>query len=679
MVDHIFKMLIFPMDILNQIKLLKEQINEHNIKYYVYDDPIISDSEYDELMQKLFKLEKENPALVTTDSPTQRIGSAPLKEFKSIMHRVPMLSLANAMNTEELIEFDKQVKKGLGVESNVEYVAEPKLDGLAVELVYEDGKLSYGSTRGDGISGEDITQNLKTIRAIPLNLHTSAPKLLEVRGEVYIGHSDFKKMNLMRLNNNESPFANPRNCAAGSLRQLDPYITSQRPLKIYCYGLGLIEGMVFNSQIELLKTLPSWGLPVNPNVKVGVGIDFLIDYYNNAEKLRDKLEYDIDGVVFKVNSFYNQEELGVRSRSPRWAIAGKLKSQQATTSIINIEPSVGRTGAITPVAKLDPVAVGGVLVSNVTLHNQDEINKKDLRIGDTVLIQRAGDVIPEVVKVIHAKRAPNSNPYFIPETCPICNQKAYKPSGEAVLRCQNTSCSAKIKGQIEHYVSKQCMDIDGFGTRLVEQLVDNKIINNISDIYTLDVQLLSNLDRMAEKSAQNIINSIEKSKFSTVARFIHALGIRNVGAHSAKILEKAFLGNFSLFMNADIKTLKEIHEVGEIMAESIVSFFDMQENINIVNKCLDSGIIFEKVERVPFSKFSGKIFVFTGSLSRLTRREAQISIEKLGARFSNSISAKTDYLIAGSSVGSKIEKAHKLGIKVLNETDFIKMIDLNNE
>jgi DNA ligase (NAD+) len=664
---------------INKIKLLRTKINRHDIQYYVHDDPVISDSEYDKLMQDLLRLEKENPNLITSDSPTQRVGTRPLTEFKNIMHKLSMLSLANAMNIDELKEFDKQIKKGLGQENDVEYVAEPKLDGLAVELVYENGILTHGSTRGDGTMGEDITQNLKTIRAIPLTINENPPTLLEIRGEVYIGHSDFKKMNEKRLDENETPFANPRNCAAGSLRQLDPLITSQRPLRIFCYAPGLIEGMKFENQKEFLNALPDWGFPVNPHVKIGSGVDFLINYYENAEKLRDELEYDIDGVVFKVNSFQNQDELGVRSRSPRWAIAGKLKTQQVTTKILNIEPSVGRTGAITPVAKLEPVSVGGVLVSNATLHNQDEIDRKDVRIGDMALIQRAGDVIPEVVKVIHSKRPSNTTPYILPTTCPVCEEKIHRSEGEAVARCQNKNCPAQIKGQIEHFVSKNCMDIDGFGTKLVEQLVNNELIKNVSDIFNLNMEILSNLDRMAEKSAQNILNSIEKSKSTTLARFIHALGIRNVGEHSAKVLEKSFEGDLSLFMNANMESLMIIHEIGDIMAESIHEYLSAQSNIEMIQTCMNAGITFKKIGKIQPSEYSGKIFVFTGSLEKFTRKNAQNMVENLGARASNSVSSKTNFLIAGPGAGSKLNKAIDLGITVLTEDEFLKMMHETNE
>jgi DNA ligase (NAD+) len=664
------------MDILRQIQLLRSEINQHNIHYYVQDNPVVSDSEYDELMRKLEKLENENPTLIAPDSPTQRIGASPLSEFQSLDHRLPMLSLANAMNKDELKEFDAQVKKGLGLEADIEYAAEPKLDGLAVELVYENGMFTHGSTRGDGTTGENITQNLKTIRAIPLSLteNVPVPRILEVRGEVFITHTDFKKMNDKRLEEGEQAFANPRNCAAGSLRQLDSSITANRPLRIYCYAPGIIEGVTFQSQKELLEMLPKWGLPVNPKIEFGKGVDFLMGYYEKAEKFRNELEYDIDGVVFKVNSFSHQDELGVRSRSPRWAIAGKLKSQQVTTTILSIETSLGRTGAVTPVAKLEPVSVGGVVVSNATLHNQDEIDRKDVRIGDIVLIQRAGDVIPEVVKVILEKRPENTTPYVIPASCPVCSHEVFRPEDESVARCQNMECPAQVKGRIDHFVSKGCMDIDGFGTKLVDQLVEKNLVKNVADIYSLNLDQLSELERMAEKSAQNIMDAITASKKSSMARFIHALGIRNAGVHAAKVLEKSFGGNLENLMNADIEALTAIHEIGGIMAESIVNFFQDDTNQKVITACLQAGIQFDEVEPIQESEFTGKTFVFTGSLEKFSRKDAQSMVEKLGARASGSVSSKTDYLVAGPGAGSKLKKAEELNISIYSEDEFLELI-----
>jgi len=664
------------MDIHRHIQQLREDINRHNIRYYVHDDPVVSDAEYDVLLRELESLEQEHPTLITADSPTQRVGAAPLSEFQPLTHRLPMLSLANAMNEDELIEFDTQVKKGLGAENEVEYIAEPKLDGLAVELVYENGSFSHGSTRGDGTTGEDITQNLRTIRAIPLTIQHEEPlpKLLEIRGEVYITHSEFKTMNERRLENGEPPFANPRNCAAGSLRQLDASITAQRPLRIYCYAPGVIEGAAFNSQKEFLDALPKWGFPVNPHIVTGLGVDFLIGYYQKAEKLRSQLEYDIDGVVFKVNSFTHQDELGVRSRSPRWAIAGKLKSQQVTTKILNIEASLGRTGAVTPVAKLEPINVGGVTVSNATLHNQDEIDRKDVRIGDTVLIQRAGDVIPEVVKVVMEKRPKGTLPYTLPNNCPVCSHEIFRPEGEVVARCQNMECPAQVKGRIEHFVSKGCMDIDGFGTKLVDQLVEKKLVKNVADIYSLNLGQLSELERMAEKSAQNIYESINISKSTTMARFVHGLGIRNVGEHASKVLEKSFSGNLENLMDAGIEALTAIHEIGGIMAESIIDFFKDSSNRNVIQACLDLGIKFAKVEQIQESEFTGKTFVFTGNLEKFSRKDAQSMVEKLGARASGSVSSKTDYVVAGPGAGSKLKKAEELNIPIYSEDEFLELI-----
>ncbi len=665
------------MDILRQIQLLRTKINRHNIRYYVHDNPIISDYEYDELMRGLIKLEKEHPELITSDSPSQRIGAKPLEAFQTITHRLPMLSLANAMNRDELKEFDTQVKKGLSTNIDVEYIAEPKLDGLAVELVYEKGKFRYGSTRGDGTTGEDISQNLKTIRAIPLILTGDAPSLLEVRGEVYMTQNYFTKMNDDRLEKGEQPFANPRNCAAGSLRQLNPSITANRPLRIYCYAPGIIEGTSFNSQKEFLEHLPQWGFPVNPKIETGEGIDFLLQYYEKAETFREELEYDIDGVVFKVNSYSQQDELGSRSRSPRWAIAGKLKTHQVTTLIIDIEASVGRTGAITPVATLKPVTVGGVVVSKATLHNQDEINRKDVRIGDMVLIQRAGDVIPEVVKVIHEKRPDDTKAYTISDECPVCSHTVFRQENEAVARCQNMECSAQIKGRIEHFVSKNCMDIDGFGLKLVDQLVNIGLINNVADIFRLNLKQLSEMERLAEKSAQNIIDAIETSKSTTMARFVHGLGIRNVGEHSSKILEKSFSGNLESLINADIEQLIAIHEIGDIMAQSILIFFQKSNNRNVVQACLDAGIRFAEVTQIKKSKYSGKIFVLTGGFKKISRIDAKSRVEKLGARVSGSVSSKTDFVIAGIGAGSKLEKARNLGISILSENEFIHMMEEN--
>ena len=661
----------------NKIQALRDQLNDHNYRYYVLDDPLISDSEYDQLFRELQKLETDNPNLITEDSPTRRVGAEPLSSFGSWTHRMPMLSLANAMNEDELAAFDTRVKKGLGTEKDLEYMAEPKLDGLAVELVYENGFFVNGSTRGDGITGEDITQNLKTITAIPLSLRKNGqktPPLLEVRGEVFITKDGFKKLNRNQEKEALSPFANPRNAAAGSLRQLDSKITATRPLSIYCYEAGRIDGISFDTHEDFLSTLKEWGFPVNPEIQKVNNAETMVAFHRNLEAKRDSLPYGIDGTVFKVNAINQRNALGIRSRSPRWAIAGKFKAQQATTLVQNIIPSVGRTGAVTPVARLEPVNVGGVVVTNATLHNQDEIDRKDVRVGDTVLIQRAGDVIPEVVKVIPAKRPPETKTYQLPTECPSCGQEVFRPEGEVVTRCQNLSCPAQVKGRIEHFVSKGALDIDGFGEKLVDQLVDKKLILTVDDIFKLNFDDLVNLDRMAEKSALNILTAIQDSKQTTFARFVYALGIRNVGAHLSKVLEKAFVGDIEKFINADAEELEAIDEVGPIVAETITTFLSNCTNTNVIESCLSLGIRLKKVEEPKSLLLQGKTFVFTGALTQFSRNEAKEMTEAHGGKVSGSVSKNTDFVVAGPGAGSKLKKATELDIPVLSEAEFLDML-----
>ena len=659
----------------HKIESLVKKINYHNAQYYIYDNPIISDYEYDILLKELQDLENQYPDFIIENSPTNRIGAKPLDKFSQVNHRIPLLSLSNAMNNEELELFNTQMKKGLN--KSIEYIGEPKLDGLAVELIYENGKFVQGSTRGNGHIGEDITENLKTIKAIPLYLNDDIriPSILEVRGEVFINHTDFENLNKKRMESGESLFANPRNCAAGSLRQLDSSVTATRPLRIYCYAPGHIEGLTFNSQIEFLKALPKWGLPVNQETQMGMGISFLNTYYQYIDSIRNNLTYDIDGVVFKVNSYQDQQKLGTRSRSPRWAIAAKLKAVQATTIIENIITSVGRTGAITPVAKLRPINVGGVIVSNATLHNQDEINKKDVRISDTVIVQRAGDVIPEIVKVIIEKRISNSQPYVIPTMCPSCETVCNKKEDEVVLRCLNQNCQAQLEGKIKHFVSKNCMDIDGLGEKIVQLLIQNKLVKNISDIFQLTHLQISDLDRMGDKSASNIIDSINKSKNTTMARFIHGLGIRNVGNHLSKILEKNFNYNFDNLINSRFEDLILIDEVGDIVAESIINYFKDKNNLNIINCCFELGLNF-LIPKNDSNKLSEQIFVITGTLSEFTRSKAKELIEKNGGIVTGSISKKTNFLVCGENPGSKYNKAQKLNIKIINEIELKGLINV---
>ena len=664
-------------DKISIVQSLRDKINDHNYRYYVLNDPLISDSEYDQLFRELENLEQKSPELVTQDSPTQRVGTTPLKSFGTIQHSIPMLSLENAMDEDELRSFYERLQKGLNNKDKISIIAEPKLDGLGVELVYENGFFIHGSTRGDGITGENISQNLKTIPSIPLSLRTNkrnAIQLLEVRGEVFMTKSGFDQLNKTRLTEGLDPFANPRNAAAGSLRQLDSKITSQRPLSIFCYEAGNINGETFNSHKEFLSALKDWGFPVNPEVKVVNNIDEMIVYHSNLENKRNTLPYEIDGTVFKVNKNEQRNVLGARSRSPRWAIAGKFKSQQVTTIVTDIIASVGRTGAITPVAKLNPVNVGGVIVTNATLHNQDEIIRKDVRIGDTVLIQRAGDVIPEIVKVIQGKRSSNTVQYFLPKLCPACEHEVFRPEGEAISRCQNLSCPAQVKGRIEHFISKSALDIDGFGEKLVNQLVDNKMIQTVDDIFKLNFQDLVNLERMAEKSAQNIIDAIDSSKKTTFNRFVYALGIRNVGSHLSKVIERAFNANINDFINATFEALEKIDEVGPIVAETITRFWKDRSNIDVVESCLALGMKLDSGSELHSKKLENKIIVFTGTLTQFSRAEANAMTESHGGKSTGSVSKNTDYVVAGNAAGSKLNKAKKLGVAVLTEEEFLKLI-----
>ena len=665
------------MEITEKIKSLRKQINDHNYQYYVLDNPIISDSEYDKLLNELELIEKEYPKFIVPESPTQRIGATPIESFGTITHRITMMSLANAMNEDELKAFDDRLKKRLNKSDEIEYVIEPKLDGLAVELVYENGKFINGSTRGDGNTGEDITTNLKTIKGIPLVLRdetTTLPNLLEIRGEVFIRKEDFKLLNDNRIKSGKQLFANARNAAAGSLRQLDPKITAKRSLSIYCYQAGVVDGIDFTTHVEFLDHLKQWGLPVNPKVTKVKGIKKAIQIHKNLESERNEFPYEIDGSVIKVNSISLRNELGERSRSPRWAIAGKFKSQQVTTVISDIFASVGRTGAITPVAKLEPVEVGGVTVTNATLHNQDEIDRKDIRIGDTVLIERSGDVIPKVIKVIQEKRPKNTKGYHLPNHCPACNGGLLRPENEVVFRCFNYSCPAKIKGKLKHFVSKHALDVDGLGEKLIDQLVNEGIIKNVDDLFRIQKKQLADLERMGEKSADNIIGSINKSKLTTFSRFIYALGIRHVGEHISKLLERTYERDFDSFLTASYEDLESIEEIGPIVAQSIIDFWNDPSNKQVIDNCFELGVVFEQKNNIISQTLMGKIFVFTGTMEKFNRKKAKEIVESHGGRTSSTISKKTDYLVAGPGSGSKKDKAKTLGIDIINENEFEKLI-----
>ncbi len=661
--------------LVNRVSELRRIIEKHNYYYYTLDSPRISDGEFDKLFRELQSLESKNPEIVTTDSPTQKIGSKPLKEFKSIKHSIPMLSLDNAMGENDIITFDERIKKWLKTEDNIEYVAEPKLDGIGVEVIYKNGILISGSTRGDGIIGEDITENIKTIRNLPLKVYgESFPELLEIRGEVFIKINDFKILNKNRLAQDESIFANPRNAAAGSLRQLDSKITHNRPLSIFLYESGKVDGYDFQTHKEFINMLMGFGLPVNPLIKKISGVKNLIEYHSKMEIKRNKLPYEIDGTVFKVNKIKLREVLGARSRSPRWAIAGKFKAQQATTIILDILVQVGRTGVLTPVAKLKPVHIGGVTVTNATLHNQDEIIRKNIRVGDTVFIERAGDVIPKVVKVIKEKRPNISEDYIMPSICPSCNNRVLKIHEETMIRCINISCPAQIKGRVKHFASKPAMNIDGLGKKIISQLVEKKLIKDLSDLYSLEASSLADLDRLGPKSAENIIASIQKSKISNFPRFIYALGIKNIGENATRALYKKFGNNINRLRSTSIEVLENIDDIGPIMANAIFQFFKSKNNQEMITKCFEKGLVLFENEIKKSASLNGNTFVFTGKLKKLNRSEAKDTIEKLGGQVKSSVSSKTNYLVTGIEPGTKLKKAKNFGVKLLSEEEFLNIL-----
>ncbi|HYG31684.1 MAG TPA: NAD-dependent DNA ligase LigA [Methylophilaceae bacterium] len=653
-----------------QIAALREEIRRHDYLYYVMDAPEVPDSEYDKLFRELQRLEQENPDLITPDSPTQRVGGKPLKAFASVTHRVAMLSLNNAFEEAEVAAFHRRVRDSLGQKS-IEYAVEPKFDGLAVTLTYEDGLLVQGATRGDGYTGEDVTNNLRTIRAIPARLHIDKPpRLLEVRGEVFMLKRDFERLNQEQQARGDKTFANPRNAAAGSLRQLDPNITIKRPLSFYAYGIGAAEGIPqLATHSASLDYLAGLHLPVTRERDVVQDIQGLMGYYTGIGAKRELLPFDIDGVVYKVNAFVQQTELGFVSRAPRWAIAHKFPAQEALTEVLDIDVQVGRTGAITPVARLKPVFVGGVTVTNATLHNEDEVRRKDVHVGDTVTVRRAGDVIPEIVNVLVERRPANARAFVMPATCPVCGSHVVRLEDEAVARCSGELfCPAQRKQAILHFASRRAMDIEGLGEKLVDQLVDGDFVHHLADIYKLDLDALSNLDRMAEKSAQNILDALEKSKSTTLQRFIYALGIRNVGEATAKDLARHF-GNLEALQNADAEALQLVPDVGPIVAESIYEFFREAHNQEIIAKLIDAGIQWQETTgRITSAgPLTGKTLVLTGTLPNMSRDEAKELIEAAGGKVSGSVSKKTDYVVAGSEAGSKLDKAQELGVTILDE------------
>lgn len=664
-------------DIIKRVENLRDNLHRHNYRYYVQDDPEISDGEYDRMMRELIRLETAHPGLSSPDSPTMRIGAPPLEKFETVDHSIPMLSLDNAFGDSDIIDFDRRIKRILKHDDKIIYTAEPKLDGIAVELVYEDGKFARASTRGDGVRGELITSNVRTIRSVPIlmqkNKTIKAPAILEVRGEVFLGKEGFRQLNAERLRQKQTPFANPRNAAAGSLRQLDSKITAKRPLEIFFYGIGIIEGLVTQSHWETLRTLQLLGFRINPQIRPRISLREVLEYYQELKENRSMLPYDIDGMVVKVDRVSFQQRLGTTSRSPRWAIAYKFKAVQETTRIEDIKVQVGRTGVLTPVARLMPVIVGGAMVSRATLHNEDEIEKKGIRIGDTVLVQRAGDVIPEVVKVIESKRTGTETFFAMPKRCPVCDSLVTRAKDESAIRCINSTCPAQVKERIKHFASKAAFDIDGLGDKLVEQLVDRGLLSSYADIFQLEEEQLIHLQRMGKKSARNLLLAIERSRKVTLSRFIYALGIRHVGEHVAGILADKYR-IFESLSNASTDDLKLIEGIGPVLAESLPEFFRQNENRVTISRILNFGV---QVVHQDFEKrdvLDGKIFVLTGTLVSMTRSEAQSLIKVAGGNVARSVTQNTDYLVVGKSPGSKLDRARERHVEIIDEAVLKRLI-----
>ena len=663
-----------------RVEKLREQIHHHDYKYYVENNPEISDYEYDQLLRELKQLEEKYPSLKSPTSPTQRVGGQPVEGFPTIEHKIAMLSLDNTYSEEEVREYERRLHRELPGEE-FQWVVELKIDGVSISLIYEDGEFVRGSTRGDGRVGDDITPNLRTIHTIPLKLRERLPGTLEVRGEVYMTKSGFREVNRERELNKEPLFANPRNAAAGSLKLLDPRITSKRPLNNFIYNLTQCTQIrIPPTHMECLAVMKEWGFRINPNHKLCRSIEEVINYCNFWMEKKEELDYDVDGMVIKVNSVDQQNRLGSTTKSPRWAIAYKFPAQQATTRIRKIIVQVGRTGALTPVAIFDPTFLAGTTITRATLHNEDEIKRKDIRVGDTVIIEKGGDIIPQVVKVVKEKRTGKEQKFYIPKTCPVCGAKVVRLPGEALSRCIGSSCPAQLKEKIAHYAQRTAMDIDGLGDKLIEQLVDKKIILDISDLYRLDLSTLSSLERMGEKSSKNLLAQIEKSKNQSLYRLIFALGIRYVGIRGAQILAEKF-SSIDDLLSASVEELESIPEIGPRTAQAITSFFKEKRNQKLLQELKKLGVQMgkkekEEVKEKPLKEkpLKGKKFVFTGSLEHYTRSEAQSLVEKLGARAVNSVSKNVDYVVVGKEPGSKYEKAKKLEVKILNEEEFENLI-----
>ncbi|WP_140944749.1 NAD-dependent DNA ligase LigA [Candidatus Thermokryptus mobilis] len=662
--------------IIERVEELRKQIREHDYRYYVLAEPIISDFEYDMLMRELIELERQYPELVTPDSPTQRVGGAPTKEFPTVTHPVPMLSLNNAFTIEEIREFDRRVAELLEGEK-YRYVAELKFDGVAVRLKYENGILVLGATRGDGVQGDDITNNIKTIRSIPLRLMNPDEKFLniEVRGEVYMNKVDFERLNEERERLGEKLFANPRNATAGTLKLQDPKLVAQRPLRFFAYYL-MAEGVELESHYENLQILKRLGFPVCEHVKLCNNIDEVIEFWRYWEERRDDLPYEIDGVVVKVDSIRQQEVLGAIAKSPRWAIAFKFTPRQAQTKLLGITLQVGRVGTITPVAELQPVPLGGVIITRATLHNEDYIKEKDIRVGDTVIVERSGEVIPKIVGVVLEKRPPDAVPFVFPKNCPACGGPIERPAGEANYYCENPECPAQVRARIEHFASRGAMDIEGLGEAIVDKLVTLGFLKNYADIYELHRHKakLVRIEGFGEKSVQNLLNSIENSKKQPFHRVLYAIGIRYVGSEIAKLLADAF-GSIDNLMNASVEQISSVYGIGPRIAESVYKFFHDERNLELIRRLKEAGLNFEvKPEEKAKKKLAGKTFVFTGTLKNFTREEAKEKVEELGGKVSNSVSRKTDYVVVGENPGSKYDKARQLGVRIITEEEFLELI-----
>jgi DNA ligase (NAD+) len=659
-------------DIKKKIEKLRKEIKRYNKLYYVKNKPVISDKEYDDLLKELTQLEEKYPEFKTSDSPTQQVGGEPVEGFKTAKHIIPMLSIDNTYSADEIRDFDGRVKKGLGVKK-LDYMVELKVDGASISLVYGNGKLQRAVTRGNGREGDGVTTNINTIKSIPLSLKNDVPRLIEIRGEVYMSGKDFLALNEKKESEGEEPFANPRNAAAGSLKLLDPKMVAKRCLNIFVHGAGLIEGSKIKSQSELYQFMKHVNMRVNPEIAEFSDIEDVIKYCDGWEKKKEKLDYHVDGMVIKVDLFEYQRKLGATTKSPRWMIAYKFPAERKETKLQDINVQVGRTGTLTPVAILKPVHIAGSTVSRSTLHNMDEIERKDIRIGDSVLVEKSGEIIPQVIKPLKEKRTGKEKKFKMPGTCPVCGSKTVKYKGEVAIRCENVSCEAQLKERILHFASRNAMDIEGLGEAVVDQLVDKKIIRDYGDLYYLRSEQIKNLERFAEKSAQNLIDAIEKSKTSELSRLIFALGIRHVGVHAAWILSQTY-GSIANISKQNIEKLQAAREIGPVMAESINKFFRNKNNLGVLEKLKNAGV--KMTEKVIKAKgiFSGKTIVFTGVLSSMARNEAEEFVRKQGGRPSSSVSKETDLVVAGSEPGSKFEKAKKLGIKIVSEDEFKKMI-----